>query len=209
MTHSFVRNARYYRDVVYEFNLPTGWTCPFAKECLVKVNRDSGKFSKHIGEYYCYASKPERFPGVRNHRWRNFEYVSKGGPVVVPPKAKAVRIHSSGDFFNQAYFDHWLEIARTNPGVEFWAYTKSLPYWINRLDSIPGNLILTASYGGKHDHLIEHYGLKNVIVYKNPKEVPKHRPIDTNDDYARMSCVNFALLDNSKIPKKSYEPTKN
>lgn len=40
----FVKNTTYYTGVVYEWNLPTGHTCPFALECLVKVNRETGKF---------------------------------------------------------------------------------------------------------------------------------------------------------------------
>ena len=40
----FVKNTKYYRGIVYEFNLPTGTTCPFAKECKVTVDRMSGKF---------------------------------------------------------------------------------------------------------------------------------------------------------------------
>ncbi len=96
----------------------------------------------------------------------------------------------------------WLELATNNPNVEFWAYTKSLNYWINRLNDIPNNLILTASYGGKTDNLIEKFNLKNVKVYAEIEEVPTNRPIDTNDNYARMRNVNFALLDNMKYSKK-------
>jgi hypothetical protein len=83
-----------------------------------------------------------------------------------------------------------------------WAYTKSLQYWVNRIDDIPSNLILTASYGGRQDELIEKYNLKNVAVYASPDLVPKERPVDNNDDWARKPNVNFALLDNMKVSKK-------
>jgi hypothetical protein len=96
----------------------------------------------------------------------------------------------------------WLEIARENPNIEMWAYTKSLQYWVNRIGDIPQNLTLTASYGGRQDELIEKHNLKNVIVYPNALLVPKERPIDNNDDWARVSKVNFALLDNMKVSKK-------
>ena len=101
----------------------------------------------------------------------------------------------SGDFYSQKYFDMWLKICKDNPTVEFWAYTKSLNYWVNRLNEIPYNLILTASMGGKHDRLIELHGLKNVEIIKK-KEQAKGRPIDTCDDQARKPKVNFCLLDN-------------
>lgn len=199
----FIKNKRYYTGEVYEWNLPTGTTCPFALECKVIVDRHTGKFDVHRGQYKCYAASPERFPGVREHRWKNFEFVKQGGIPTIPKDCKAIRIHAAGDFFNQAYFDMWCELARNNPDVEMWAYTKSLGYWVKRIDNIPNNLILTASYGGRQDHLIEEYGLKNVIVYPNIPAVPSDRPIDYNDDWARKPNINFALLDNMKNNKKN------
>jgi hypothetical protein len=61
---------------------------------------------------------------------------------------------------------------------------------------------MTASYGGKQDDLIEKHNLKNVKVYKHISEVPEDRPIDNNDDWARIPGINFALLDNMKVSKK-------
>lgn len=198
----FVKNKKYYTGEVYEWNLPTGITCPFALECKVTVDRITGKFSVHKGQYKCYAASPERFPGVREHRWKNFEYVKNGNKPILPKDCKAIRIHASGDFFNQDYFDMWVEIANENPNVEMWAYTKSIGYWVKRINDIPTNFILTASYGGRQDDLIDKNNLKNVIVYTDPIFVPNDRPIDKNDDYAREPNINFALLDNLKNKKK-------
>jgi hypothetical protein len=192
----FVKNTRYYRGEVYEWNLPTGTTCPFAMECKVSVDRQSGKFSINRGEYKCYAASAERFPGVREHRWRNFEFVKNGGIPELPKNCRALRIHAAGDFFNQKYFDNWVSIAEQNPNVEMWAYTKSIRYWIKRIKEIPENLILTASYGGRDDEMIELFRLKNVKVYPSVESVPSDRKIDTNDDLARKPWVNFALIDN-------------
>jgi hypothetical protein len=193
----FVKNTRYYRGTVYEWNLPTGTTCPFALECKVTVDRITGKFDVKKGQYRCYAASSERFPAVREHRWKNFAYVSAGNKPVLPKDCKAVRIHAAGDFFNQQYFDMWLTVAEENPSIEFWAYTKSIGYWVNRLDRIPSNLILTASYGGRQDSLIDQHGLKSVHVYKTSDLVPPNLCVDTNDDLARTPNVNFALLDNN------------
>lgn len=203
MIGKFVKNKKYYRDTVYEWNLPTGTTCPFALECKVSVDRLTGKFDIKKGQYRCYAASPERFPAVREHRWNNFELVKEGIKPDIPKDCKAVRIHAAGDFFNQAYFDMWLEIASENPEIEFWAYTKSINYWINRLDQIPKNLTLTASYGGRQDELIEKYNLKSVKVYQSKELVPPGIGIDQNDDLARTPNINFALLDNMKVKKKS------
>jgi len=198
----FILKKGYYTGNVYEFNLPTGTTCPFALECKVIVDRLTGKFDVTKGQYRCYAASAERFPAVRNHRWNNFEYVKNNNVPIIPEKCKSIRIHSSGDFFNQKYFDMWVQLAKDNPNIEMWAYTKSLKYWVNRINDIPNNLILTASYGGSLDYLIEEYNLKNVKVYNNINEVPIERPIDKNDDYARIKNINFALLDNMKFSKK-------
>lgn len=202
-THKFIKNTRYYTGVVYEWNIPTGTTCPFADQCKVTVDRLSGKFDIKRGQFRCYAASPERFPGVREHRWKNFEFVKSGGIPQIPKDCKALRIHAAGDFFNQTYFDMWLSLAADHPDVEMWAYTKSLRYWIKRINDIPDNLVLTASYGGREDDIIERYGLKNVKVYPSERLVPDDRPIDNNDDQARIPGVNFALLDNMKVPKKS------
>lgn len=193
----FVKNTKYYRGVVYEWNLPTGWTCPFAQECLVKVDKQTGKFQNQSNAYRCYAASPERFPAVRKHRWDNFEYTKSGGIPALPKDAKAVRIHAAGDFYSQTYFDMWLSVCINNPHVEFWAYTKSLTYWVKRINVIPRNLTLTASVGGRHDDLISEYNLRHAIVVKT-KEDAIGLPIDYNDDWARnKSQHNFYLVDNN------------
>ena len=42
MSGKFVRNTLYYSGVVYEWNLPTGSSCPFAMECKVILDRNTG-----------------------------------------------------------------------------------------------------------------------------------------------------------------------
>jgi hypothetical protein len=192
----FIKNIKYYSGIVYEWNLPTGSSCPFALECKVVVDRVSGKFDIHKGQYKCYAAGAERFPAVRNHRWNNFDFSKNGGVPIIPKDCKAIRIHAAGDFFNQKYFDMWVTLATNNPDIEFWAYTKSLNYWIKSINNIPSNLVLTASRGGKLDYLIDAYNLKNVTIFKSKLDVPNGMPIDTNDDYARTPNINFALIDN-------------
>ena len=91
----------------------------------------------------------------------------------------------------------WLDVCRNNRDDEFWANTKSLKYWVNRIDEIPSNLVLTASYGGRSDDLIVEYNLKNVIIVMDESDA-NGRQIDTNDDLARIPGLNFALVDNFK-----------
>ena len=190
----FSRNTKYYSGVVYEWNLPAGHTCPFAKDCKISVDRITGKFKKECDGFACYAGRCERYPAVRESRWRNYEYVKNGGEIIIPEKAEHIRIHGSGDFFSQKYFDTWIDICKKNSGVKFWAFTKSVRYWVKR--DIPSNLILTASYGGFDDDLISQYGLKSAVVVKSESDTKL--PIDTNDDLARVPDISFALVDNNK-----------
>lgn len=199
----FILNKKYYTGEVYEWNLPTGWSCPYAKECLVKVDRNTGKFENKSDQYRCYAASPERFPAVREHRWRNYEYVKNGGIPVLPKECHHVRIHSAGDFFSQPYFDMWVKLTKNNPNVKFWAYTKSLRFWVKRLGDIPDNFLLTASFGGVDDNLIIKHSLRYAKVVKDKNETDL--PIDYNDDYARVPNINFALLDNNITKRKRKE----
>ncbi len=67
-------------------------------------------------------------------------------------KVNTVRIHDSGDFYNQEYYDKWCAIATMLPLITFYAYTKTLnmDLWTNK----PDNLKITQSLGGKHDTLV-------------------------------------------------------
>ena len=123
----------------------------------------------------------------------------------LPKNAGVVRLHSAGEFFSQDYFDAWVAIATSNPGILFYAYTKALPYWIKRLKEIPENLVLTASYGGRRDDLIEAYNLRSVRVINHPDEA-NGLEIDHDDSRSARPSFrneNFALLVHGINPKGS------
>lgn len=65
---------------------------------------------------------------------------------------KIVRLHDSGDFFSQDYYDCWNRIAKQFPDKIFYAYTKSLhlELWRDKAK----NFKITQSEGGKLDHEI-------------------------------------------------------
>ena len=71
-------------------------------------------------------------------------------------KIKAIRVHDSGDFYSMDYLRNWLEIARLNPDVRFYAYTKSLPFVHKafELGLVPSNFRLIQSVGGLADSRI-------------------------------------------------------
>jgi hypothetical protein len=122
----------------------------------------------------------------------------------LPIKCDIVRVHVGGDFFNQRYFDAWLEVARLRPSTTFYAYTKSLPYWVARLGNIPSNFVLTASRGGRMDNLIDELSLKVAeVVFSLDEADEKALPIDHNEYHAINNAGNFALLIHGTQPKGS------
>lgn len=198
---------------IYTFSLPSGFTCPFAKDCLSKADRVTGKIQDGPDtQFRCFSASQEAlYPAVRNSRWNNFELIKQAiannsliDLIVssLPKKATVVRIHVAGDFFSQTYFNAWLEVAKLLPNVIFYAYTKSIDYWIARINDIPANFKLNASYGGKHDSLIEQYNLKYAKVVYSVAEA-NGMTIDHDDSSAYMQNNSFALLLHGTQPKGS------
>lgn len=187
------------------FDLPAGHTCPFADKCFAKVHRVTGKITDGPNqEFRCYAASMENYmPNVRHKRWGNFEALkqAKGRKELVIllkkwlPYSLVYRVHSSGDFYNQDYFDAWMDVARAYPERTFYGYTKALSFWVKRLRTIPKNFKLNASYGGKLDHLIAAYDLKSVRVVESEEQARAlNLPIDHNDALAWQQERDFALL---------------
>ena len=199
-------------------SLLAGKSCPSALDCLATVeivdNRrkiKDGKFSK----IRCYSASTEaQYTSVYNARLYNFELLKSCKSVneiynlldISIPKIKfsPFRVHDSGDFFNQRYFDAWIKFANANLKCVFYAYTKSLNYWVNRLDKIPNNFKLIASYGGKHDHLIKKYNLISARIVYHPLHAEElNLEIDKDDSIAIENDRNFALLLHGTQPKNS------
>jgi hypothetical protein len=199
--------------------LPAGYTCPFADKCKSLVNRSGEKFKhgtniKDFGDTRCFAASGEsRLPNVRNSRWRNFDllkdtYTDKGINGMTDLLVKSIRyyesnegklrlfrIHDSGDFYSQEYFDAWISAAKAMPDILFYAYTKSLPFWGDRKNEIPRNLRLIASEGGKADEMISKEGFRKAVIVKDTGEAIKRKlNIDVNDFLAAFGENDFALL---------------
>ena len=103
-----------------------------------------------------------------------------------------VRIHESGDFFSLEYIKAWLTVAKNNPDLKFYCYSKSLPFFLtNDLDSglinMPENFFMTASYGGQWDHLIDrNYFPRYVKVFKFEHEaINEELEVDHDDSLFR------------------------
>jgi hypothetical protein len=122
----------------------------------------------------------------------------------LPADAGCVRIHVAGDFKLLNYFDTWLEVAVRNPRCRFYAYTKSIPFWVKRMEAIPPNFLLTASRGGKADCLIDEHGIREArVVYSEAEDEALGLEIDHDDSHAALPGPSFALLIHGIQPKGS------
>lgn len=209
-------NAKLNRQTAI-FDLVAGWSCCGAKDCLMKVDRHTGKMIVSSGKFRCYAASAELYsPAARRFRWRNFDLLRKLKntndiykllKTSISKNAKNAgmfRLHSSGDFFSQNYFDAWVKIAKENPDKIFYAYTKSLRFWVKRLNSIPVNFKLTASKGGKDDALINKHNLKfNEVVLSEQEAKDKGLELDHDDSHAYNSDKSFAILIHGTQPAGS------
>jgi hypothetical protein len=130
-------------------------------------------------------------------------YISKQ----LPSTDAVYRWHVSGDFLNQTYFDAFCLLGYKHRDCLFYAYTKALPYWANRLGEIPDNVLLTASKGGTKDDLIAVHGLRFAEVVGTEAEAEVlGLPVDHDDTHAcdpLTSDQSFALLVHGTQPKGS------
>ena len=207
---------------VYSLDLLSGWSCPFAVDCLSKViELPNGKKAIKDGpetEFRCFSASQEvLFPGVYNRRKHNYDTL-RGlhlNDMIhrlnqdKPKDLGILRFHVGGDFFNSDYFFAALNLAMINPDKLFYAYTKSLPYWIKYKEwaDLIDNFVLTASRGGREDHLIEEHNLReSVVVFSEAEAKEKGLEIDHDDSHAAVpdwEFDNFALLIHGTQPKGS------
>ncbi len=192
-------------DAIFTFSLPAGYSCPSARLCLSRAGRKNGRINDGLQtQFRCYAATMEIRQSVRRSRWHNFGLLQACNSAEemtalilasISRFAGYIRIHCSGDFFSQDYFDAWLAAAAARPSTLFYTYTKSLPFWVARLGCIPDNFVLTASKGGQQDDLIESHGLRYaLVVYSEAEAKALGLPIDHNDSHAMQPGGNFALL---------------
>jgi len=215
-----IGNAKLMNDVAI-FDIPAAWTCPFAKDCGDKVDPVTGLLIKNpTAKFRCFAATSELISSAaRRKRWHNFNLIkacktSKKMAALIIDSFKndvkalntvKVRVHSSGDFFNETYFKAWMIVAKAFPEKTFYAYTKSFRFWVKNINSIPANFHLIASWGSEDDNLINMYNLKSVeIVYSEDEAIEKGLEIDHDDSHCYdRNCNRFALLIHGVQPANS------
>ena len=210
---------------IYSLDLLSGWSCPHAKDCLSKaVVQDNGKRKIKDGrhtQFRCFSASQEvQYTNVYNSRKHNFDMLRKlsCGEMVdiinqsLPTNAGIVRIHVAGDFFSQQYMEAWYTVALLNPNILFYAYTKSLRFWL-AINEFPvlHNFVLTASCGGTHDHLIDEFNLRSTkVVFSEAEAEQLGLAIDHDDSHAAKPSLrnnSFALLIHGTQPAGSEAST--
>lgn len=208
---------------VYSLDLLSGWTCPFAKECLSKVKVDKNGKKRVVDgpdtKFRCFSASQEVFfPSVYNRRKYNTDLLKARKNSMedmrdlimesMPENMGICRIHAAGDFFNPLYFDAWVWVAYHNPDRLFYAYTKSIPYVVNwDRRTLPKNFVVTGSRGGRADHLITRHKLREaIVVFDEQTAWDADLEIDHDDSHASdpsKKNQSFALLIHGIQPKGS------
>jgi hypothetical protein len=154
---------------IFNFSIPAyksvnGETiCKYAKDCVK----------------YCYAQKGNytRFPKIGQLMEQRYElskqsiFIGLMNIEIKKKKADAIRIHDSGDFYSKEYLQKWISIAKDNPAVNFYAYTKSLPFFKDII--LPNNMDIIFSVGGYKDKTIDFNKDRHAQIFSNIEELEK------------------------------------
>ncbi|WP_152034133.1 GP88 family protein [Synechococcus elongatus] len=194
------------------FSLPAGHTCPQALLCRTRADRITGELDDKQTDnplhVRCFAASDEcRSPQARRARWHNLDLLISSDNMEAliassliyngADKCRYFRVHISGDFFSSDYMVAWFAAAHRFPEVTFYAYTKCLSMWLKHESHRPNNFLLTASWGGREDHLIfrhpEVFVRHARIVYSQEEADSLGLDIDHDDSHC-FGDRPFALL---------------
>ena len=163
-------NKRVFNFGITAYKSMTGkLICPFAKDCVKYCYAQKGAYSwsnvKPAFEKRYELTKTDNFINLMNSEIKR-------------KKVDFLRIHDSGDFYSKAYIQKWFNIANDNPNVKFYAYTKSFILFQGL--TIPDNLDIIFSEGGKHDKLINTKIDRHARIFDNKQELIKQGYIDAS-----------------------------
>lgn len=199
--------SKMYDIKIVSFDINAGITCPAASLCHSQVEVVNGKRKiVDYGQFRCYAASSEAtYTSVFNMRLRNLElsksdnFVDAVSNKLVKDKIESLRIHSSGDFYSPEYMRLWIQIARKNPSVHFWGYTKMGTY-IKFLNAQP-NMSFVYSMGGLFDTYAKKNNLASCYVITEPEQAVELgvdiacTPAHKSNDYEYIKRgESFALL---------------
>jgi hypothetical protein len=192
---------------VYSISLLSGFSCSFASDCQTyaienKITKKRTVLDGKNAKFRCFSAIQEsQYTSVYNQRKHNFDSilairndVEKITSLIMdslPKNADYIRVHVGGDFVTSEYMLAWFNVARMNPTIKFYAYTKAIGWMQDNEDMRPKNFRMIASYGSKEDHLITKDTISANVVF-HPSETKL--PIDHNEYYAINDKGSFSLL---------------
>lgn len=190
------KTAKHYGIKIFNFSIPAGndkasgkITCPFAGSCLSLCYAKKGMY--RFGNVERALSK--RYEATKENNF--VERVTNELIKVKKGKQVYVRIHDSGDFYSPSYFIKWLEIARLNPTVRFYAYTKSHSFIRGNFD-IPQNMDLIYSLGSTKDELIDQDSERHSKIFDSSEEMAAAGYFDSS--YLDINATKW-ITQNNKI----------
>ena len=147
----------------------------------IKVDKNTGLFSLFAGATClnckdcignCYACREQRYTNVYNKRvaythlaTANTNYLASVLDTQIKHEKnhgmKYVRIHESGDFFNNDYIDMWNDIIKRHSDIRFYYFTKVedildfSPLKLNNVNSVKSVLPDGSINFGSEDYILE------------------------------------------------------
>jgi hypothetical protein len=182
-------NTKLAKDGIVSFNLIPILHCPMAGAC----------------KSYCYATVGQQAfrTGVLR---RARAFLATMQPDFVPMMvaevskavkkgARAVRIHDSGDFYSLVYLISWFQVAKSYPGVKFYAYTKMIPLVrdTDKAGLVPSNFRLIQSLGGIADKQIDQ-SLPHSRIFSSREELIKAGYQDASESDAPAAFGSSPLI---------------
>tara|TARA_B100000519_G_scaffold60264_1_gene50520 strand:- start:1544 stop:2287 length:744 start_codon:yes stop_codon:yes gene_type:complete len=202
---------------VYSISLLSGFSCSFAKDCQTyaienKITKKRIVLDGKNAKFRCFSAIQEsQYDNTYNQRKHNLDSilairkdVEKMTSLIMdslPKNADYIRVHVGGDFVTSEYMLSFYNVARMNPNIKFYAYTKAIGWMQDNEDMRPKNFRMIASYGSKEDHLITKETISANVVF-HPSETKL--PIDKNEFYAINDTQgSFSLLLHGQQKKDS------
>jgi hypothetical protein len=166
-------------------------------------------------EFLCYAARAQaQYPSANMNAFNNMDLLNDanraGGVAVMTElildsmkyyertkkfKFDILRVHEAGDFFSSNYMKAWFEVAKRRPTTLFYAYTTSLPFWIENEGLRPKNFKMIASMDDENIETIKQNNLRYSRVVGSEEEAKQMGlPIDVDDRIAWDTDSNFALM---------------
>ena len=211
--------------LINAYSLSSGNTCPGAKDCLSRADRDTGKI-KDYGLFRCYMASLEAiYPSLRETVWHNTELMRSmksreeivdliersliaHKPEFIAGFRGIMRPHIGGDFFSKDYAMAMNDFCHKHPEMLVYCYTKS-PHLFMKKDrilkeDIAPNFVINVSSGGRYDYL-NAYFTEAHIVYSKEEAYECDLTIDHDDTLAmNPASGDFAILLHGNQPKGSH-----